>query len=125
MGRITPLPTLLLLSLDLPEPDVDVDADSNNVEGLEFNFNDDERCECLSELSSQSADIDLPLPRFTTMDPQGLSTHAHPWLASHQTHHQILDTSSRPSQTRAITFRIFLTHWRPTRGILCLLPVSW
>ena len=123
MGRITPPLTLLLLSLDLPEPDTDVDTDSNNVEGLEFDFND-ERYKCLSELSSQSADVDLPLPRFTAMDPQGLSTHAHPRLASHQTHHQILDTSGRPSQTRAITFRIFLTHRRPTRGILCLLPVS-
>ena len=47
--------------MDLPKPDADVDADSNNVKGLELDFNDDEHCGCLSELSPQSADADLPL----------------------------------------------------------------
>ena len=79
----TPPPTLPLLSLDLPDPDAEVDADSDDVEGSEIDFDDDdERFECPSELSSQSADTDLPLsPVSPTWDPQGPSSHAHPRLA--------------------------------------------
>ena len=99
-----PLPTLPLLSLDLLDPNMDIYADSDDVEGSEIDFDDDGRFECLSELSSQSADTSLPLsPVSPPWDPQGLSSHAHPQLVSHQTHHQILDASigsGCPSQTR-------------------------
>ena len=81
---LTPPPTLPLFFLDLPDPDADVDVDSDDVDGSEIDFDDDGRFECPSELLSQSADTDLPLPRFTPWDLQGLSSHAHSRLASHQ-----------------------------------------
>ena len=72
----TPPPTLPLLPLDLPDPDADGEFGVDDVEGSEIDF-DDEHFGSPSELSSQSADTDLPLsPISPTWDPQGSSTYA-------------------------------------------------